>query len=51
MSQTTKNNYNTHIAQYIKKQRTSGNGIWYINGITCEIFLFFKNHAEMRQGD
>ena len=32
-------NYNKHIARYLKKQRQSDNAIWSINRIQRDIFL------------
>ena len=42
------NNYNTHIAQYLTKQRQLDNEIGSVNRI-WEIF-FFKSHAENKSG-
>ena len=33
------NNYNTHIAQYLKKERQSRNEIWSVNRIKCEKYI------------
>ena len=39
------NNYNTHIARCLKKQRQSDNEILSVKTISLEIF-FLKNHAQ-----
>ena len=39
------NNCNTHIAQYLTKERQSDNEIWSVNRTSREIFRF-KNHIE-----
>ena len=45
----TTNNYNTHIAQYLKKKQ-SGNEIWSLNKIYCEEYFSSEIMRSMRQG-
>ena len=40
------NNGNTHIDQYLKKQRESGNEIWSVNRIKHDKHFSRKNHAQ-----
>ena len=44
------NNCNTHIAQYFKKWRQSGNEISSVNGKYYEKIAFFENGAENQAG-
>ena len=45
------NNYTTHIAQYLKKWRQSGNEIWLDNRIKHEYHFSLKFMQKMRKGD
>ena len=40
------NNYNTHITQYFKKKKQSGNEIWLTERKLCKKSFFFKNNPE-----
>ena len=44
------NNYNTHIAQYLAKQRQPGNETWSINRINQEKYVASKIMQKIRQG-
>ena len=45
-----RNNYNTHIVQYLTKQNKLDNETWSINRIYQEKHFFFKTHVENKAG-